>query len=155
MGDWRRQPKELTFLLDEDVKALKPFFPRKRVKTLAQMHLRSDTPDDAVVQRAWLRGLTIVTANGNDFRKAIIDYQERGRTGECKCLFGLVILPTGGEVQQRLLRGLRAVEARLRFRGKAITWKEVRKKNYEVRLLREGAPRVIDSLPPCKQKGGH
>src|SRR6266566_5776857 len=106
MGDFRREPKELTFLLDEDVKALRPLFPRKRVKTLAQMRLKPETPDADIVRKAWNRGFTIVTANADHFRKAITDFQERGRTGECLCLFGLVILPTGEEVQRRLLPSL-------------------------------------------------
>ena|SRR5436309_1959555 len=152
---FRREPKELTFLLDEDVRAMKSLFPRKRVKTLAQVRLKPDTPDADIVLTAWNRGFTIVTANADHFRKAITDFQERGRAGECSCLFGLVILPTREEVQRRLLPSLRAVERRLRFHGKAITWKDVRKKNYEVRLLRAGAPRVAELPPPCKLPGGH
>ena len=143
------------FLLDEDVTALKSLFPRKRVRTLAQVRLQRGTPDADIVLTAYNRGFTIVTANADDFRKAIIDRQRRGRSGECSCLFGLVILPTGEEVQRRLMPSLRTVEQQLRFRGKAITWKDVRKKNYEVRLLRDRAPRVAELPPPCKLPGGH
>ena len=46
---FRREPKELTFLLDEDVRAMKSLFPRKRVKTLAQVRLKPDTPDADIV----------------------------------------------------------------------------------------------------------
>src|SRR6266566_9037424 len=105
MGDFRREPKELTFLLDEDVKALRPLFPRKRVKTLAQMRLKPETPDADVVLKAWNRGFTIVTANADDFRKAIADFQQRA-VSDCACLWGLVLLPTGEEVQRRLLTNL-------------------------------------------------
>src|SRR5262245_63936690 len=155
MGDFRREPKELTFLLDEDVKALRPLFPKKGVRTLAQVRLKPNSTDATVIRMAWNRGFTIVTANADHFRKAIIDFQERGRAGECSCLFGLVILPSGEEVQRRLLSSLKAVEQRLRFSGKAITWKDVRKKPYEVRLQRSGAPRVAELPPPCKLPGGH
>lgn len=155
MGDFRPEPKEVAFLLDEDVKALKPLFPRKRVKTLAQVRLKPGTADANIVEMAWNRGFTIVTANGDDFRKAITDFQRQGRTGECSCLFGLVVLPTGEEVQRRLLPSLNAVERRLRFRGKAITWKDVRKKNLAVRLQRSRDPRVTELPPPCKLAGGH
>jgi hypothetical protein len=110
VGDFRREPKRLTFLLDEDVNALKDLFPRKRVRTLAQMRLKPGTSDAVIVRKAWSRGLTIVTANADDFRKLIIEFQERGRAGECSCFFGLVILPTGEQVQRRLLPSLRAVE---------------------------------------------
>ena len=153
MGDFRQEPTEVTFLLDEDVKALKSLFPRKRVKTLAQVRLRPDSTDAAIVLRAWERGFTIVTANADDFRKVIANFQERGAS-ECACLWGLVVLPTGEEVQRRLLTAWKAVERRLRFGGKAIAWRDVRKENYEVRILRSGAPRVV-ALPRCKRKGGH
>jgi hypothetical protein len=155
MGDFRREPKELMFLLDEDVQALKSLFPRKRVKTLKQVGLKPGTPDADIVLKAWSRGFTIVTANAKDFRKAITDHQRRGRAGECSCLWGLVIFPTGEEVQRHLPPRLTAVEPRLRFRGKAIKWKDVRKNNYEVRLLRSDAPRVAELPPPCKLPGGH
>jgi hypothetical protein len=153
MGDFRREPTEVTFLLDEDVKALKSLFPRKRVKTLAQVRLRPDSKDTDIVLKAWNRGFTIVTANGDDFRKAITDFQQRG-VSECACLWGLVLLPSGEEVQRRLLTNLKAVERRLRFGGKSITWRDVRRENYEVRFPRSGPPRVVP-LPRCKLKGGH
>jgi hypothetical protein len=117
MGDFRPEPKEVTFLLDEDVKALKPLFPKKRVKTLAQVRLKPNSTDADIVLKAWNRGFTIVTANADDFRKAITDFQRRG-VSDCACLFGLVLLPTGEEVQRRLLTDLNAVERRLRFGGK-------------------------------------
>jgi hypothetical protein len=75
VGDFRREPKQLTFLLDEDVNALKGLFPRKRVRTLAQMRLKPGTSDAVIVRKAWSRGLTIVTANADDFRKLIIEFQ--------------------------------------------------------------------------------
>jgi len=155
MGDFRREPRELTCLLDEDVKALKPVFPKKRVKTLADVRLRADSIDADMVQKAWNRGFTIVTANADHFRTAINDFQARGASGECSCLWGLVLLPTGEEVQRRILRSLRAVERRLRSGGKAIAWKDVRKNNYEVRILRSGAPRVAQLPPLCKLPDGH
>jgi hypothetical protein len=86
MGDFRREPTELTFLLDEDVKALKSLFPKKGVKTLAQVRLKPGTPDSDIARKAWDRGFTIVTANADHFRKAITDFQERGGAGECACL---------------------------------------------------------------------
>src|SRR5262245_45178666 len=155
MRAFRREPREQMFLLDEDVKALKPLFPKRRVKTIADLRLKLDLKDAEIVQRAWDRGFTIVTGNANHFRKEIIDFPHRGPKGSCSCLYGLLVLPTGHEVQRRLISDWKAVERRLRFGGKAITWKDVRKKNYEVRLLREGAPRVAELPSPCKLPGGH
>jgi hypothetical protein len=66
MGDFRREPTELTFLLDEDVKALKSLFPKKGVKTLAQVRLKPGTPDSDIARKAWDRGFTIVTANKSE-----------------------------------------------------------------------------------------
>jgi hypothetical protein len=155
MRPFRDEPRELVFLLDEDVKALKPLFPKRRVKILADLRRKLDSDDAEIVEMAWNRGFTIVTANANHFRKAIVDFQRRGPRGSCSCLYGLVILPTGHEVQRRLMSDRKAVERRLRFGDEAITWKEVRKRNYEVRLLRVGAPRVVELPPPCKLPGGH
>jgi hypothetical protein len=155
MDAFRREPRELVFLLDEDVKALKPLFPKRRAKTLADLRLKLDSDDAAIVQIAWDRGFTLATANANHFRTEITDFQHRGPNRSCSCLFGLVIFPTGYEVQRRLISDWNAVERRLRFEGKAITWKDVRKKNYEVRLLRSGASRVVELPPPCKLPGGH
>jgi hypothetical protein len=154
-ASFRREPRELVFFLDEDVKALKSLFPKKRVKTLADLRLKLDTDDAEIVEIARNRGFTIVTANANDFKKAIVDFQRKGAQGNCSCLYGLIILPTGHEVQRRLMSDRKAVEQRLRFGDEAITWKDVRKRNYEVRLLRVGAPRVVELPPPCKLPGGH
>jgi hypothetical protein len=153
MRDFRPGATEYTFLLDEDVKTLVPLFPKRRVKTLARVDLPPAASDDAVVLKAWNRQFTIVTGNGRDFRKAIADFQQRGAS-HCSCLFGLVVLPNGEEVQKQLLFDFKALQTRLRFKGKPITWKDVRRENYEVRLMKTGQARVTE-LPRCKLKGGH
>src|SRR5207253_3278818 len=71
MDAFRREPRELVFLLDEDVKALKPLFPKRRAKTLADLRLKLDSDDAAIVQIAWDRGFTLATANANHFRTEI------------------------------------------------------------------------------------
>ena len=84
------------FLLDEDVQGLanSGVLPSKRVKTLEDVGLQSGADDKDIVERAYERGLTIVTANRDHFRKSIVDFQQRGRSGECWCLYGLIALPT-------------------------------------------------------------
>ena len=154
MAHFRREPRELMFLLDEDVQGLanSGVLPRKRVMTLADVGLQSGADDKDIVERAYDRGLTIVTANRDHFRKAIMDFQQRGRSGECSCLYGLIALPTGKEVQERLLK---SASGQLRFGGKSLTWKDVWRRNVEVRLMHTGRPRISTLPPPCKLRGGH
>src|SRR2546425_1199330 len=99
MSDFRAGATEYTFLLDEDVKALVPLFPKRRVRTIGRLGLRSDAADFDIVRKAWNRQLIIVTANGRDFRRELVDFQRRG-VERCSCLWDLVILPSGEEIQK-------------------------------------------------------
>src|SRR5690348_8954301 len=152
MRDFRAGATGYTFLLDEDVKGLVSLFPKRRVKVLSDVHLRATATDMSIVRKAWNRQFVIVTGNGRDFRKAIDDFQQRG-VGGCSCLWGLVILPSGEEVQKRVLSDMKALERRLRFKGKRITWTDVHQENYEVRVMRTGDAHVTEH-PRCKQ-GDH
>jgi len=154
MAHFRPAPRELTFLLDEDVQGLidSAVWPRKRVKTLLDVDLPSGAADKDIVERAYERGLTIVTANREHFRKAIFDFQRRARSGKCSCLYGLIALPSGKATQERLLK---SAGRRLRFAGRALTWKDVWRRNIEVRLPRTGEPLISTLPPPCKLRGGH
>ncbi len=126
------------FLLDEDVKSLLPLFPKKRVKTLAMLGLHADMRDDKVVIEAWKRGYIIVTANNRDFNRAVEKFLSHGPKRECRCLWGLVLLPNGQAVQQRLLKNLNDLESRLRLDGKRTTWKEVHQSHLRVSVQRGG-----------------
>ena len=154
MSDFRREPAELAVLLDEDVKALKSLFPKKRVKILAQVGLKPDASDSDIVEMAWNRGFTIVTANGTHFRKAIADFQERGAAA-CSCLFGLVVLTTDVEGQRRRLSTLTTAERQLRYAGKAYRVEGCMEAELRGARDARGGPRVVESLPACKLRGGH
>ena len=152
MGDYRKGETEQTLLLDEDVKHLADLFPPRRVKTLSKVGLPKDAKDRAIVRMAWNRQFTIVTGNGQHFRKRIEEFQSRG-VKDCSCLFGLVILPSGEAIQRHVLRDWKRLERELRYNDKRITWKDVHRDNYQVRVLKNGRAQV-SQLPRCKTLHG-
>src|ERR1700730_4622260 len=103
MGDTYVTEPSYHFLLDEDVKHLLPLFPKKRVKTVSKIGLPVNATDDAIVLKAWTRGYTIVTANSRDFNRAVRMFLNTGPKGDCRCLWGLILLPSGQAIQERVL----------------------------------------------------
>lgn len=81
------------FLLDRDVSKVASLFPRKRTKTLADVGLSENARDSEIVTKAWERGLTIVTGNGDDFVREIDAFQSRTKRKDCHELHGLIVLP--------------------------------------------------------------
>jgi hypothetical protein len=91
------------FLLDRDVQKAKDCFPRKRVFTAEKAGLSEDAPDSAVVRRAFDLDAIIVTANGEDFFREIIDFQRKSKSSAygCREMHCLIVLSSGIEAQRR------------------------------------------------------
>ena len=143
MRDFRHGDTPYTFLFDEDVKGLASQFRNKRrVRTLSQVRLPPDADDKVIVRKAWARQFIIVTGNKRHFKKAIEDF--RGERGECPCMWGLVILPSGEEIQRRVLVDFKDLERDLWLRKKRVTWRDVHRKNYMVRAMKKGKPQVTE-----------
>jgi hypothetical protein len=123
------------FLIDNDSQRAGRFFPAKRVVTLAQAKLNSSASDAEIVARAWETECTIVTANGPDFEKRIDQFLRKTQRNDCHDLFGLVVIPNAAAIQDRVLPGL---ADKLRFDRKSITWDDVWRRNYLVRVHSTG-----------------
>jgi hypothetical protein len=145
--DFRHGDTAYTFLFDEDVKSIASQFRNKRrVRTLSQVGLPTTAHDRDIVRKAWGRQFIIVTANKQHFKKRIEEFH--GERGHCPCMFGLVILPSGEEIQKQVLVDFKALEQQLSFKKQSITWKDVHQKNYMVRVVKKGNPQVTE-LPLC------
>ena len=148
MGDtFVTHPVTYRFLLDEDVKGLLPLFPPKRVKTTADLDLPTNASDAAIVKAAWRRGFTIVTANTRDFNREVEAFLTTGPKRRCRCLWGLVLLPSG-TIQRQLLKRLRNLERRLQLDGKSVTWRDVQANHYRVTVYGDRSVKV-SKLPRC------
>jgi len=133
------------FLVDCDVEKAVTLLPHKRTRTTVEMGLAKDAPDAAIVKMAWERAWIIVTGNGDHFINEILRFQRKMEKRICHDLSGLVILPNGFEVQSRVMN---AVESKLRFGGKRVTWTDVWSKNYCVRIKKDSEP-TITTFPQC------
>jgi hypothetical protein len=131
--------REYKFLFDNDSQAAAKFFPDKRVITLTQAKLSTAAPDAEIVARARELGSIIVTANGDDYEREIKRFLQKSQRNDCYDLFGLVVIPNPAAIQERVLPGL---SAKLRFNGKAISWDEVWRENYLVRVHSDGTVEV-------------
>jgi hypothetical protein len=134
------------FLLDEDVRAAKSLFPKGRAKTVTDLGLRSDAADREVVLAAWEGRYIIVTGNADDFIPEIMRFLKKTKKAECHELFGLVVLPNGYLTQKRILG--RAANT-LRFGGRKLTWADIWRDNYFVRVGKSGSPEV-KRFPRCQ-----
>jgi hypothetical protein len=128
--------RKYRFLIDNDSQAASQYFPGKRVVSLSQAKLASSASDAEVVAAAWEMECIIVTANGPDFEKEIQRFLQKTQQNDCHDLFGLVVIPNPSAVQDRVLPGL---TRKLRFNGKNITWQNVWRQNYLVRVHSGGA----------------
>jgi hypothetical protein len=133
------------FLVDRDVAKAADLLPRKRTHTTVEAGLSENADDDAIVKLAWERKWIIVTGNGDEFVARIRKFQRKTEKLDCHELSGLIILPSGFELQKRLLA--KAGE-RLRFDGKRITWADVWSENYCVKLRKNSSPEIT-KFPKC------
>jgi hypothetical protein len=146
MREKRKDPKpKYGFLFDRDVSKSASFFPAKRRWTMEQVGLPQNATDAEIVRKASDLGLTIVTANGDDFVKEFEKFLRQAKQTECHDMSGLVILPNGYENQRRSLKG---IEKKLRLDGHKISWAVVADKDCWVRVKKEGSPEV-DRFPRC------
>jgi hypothetical protein len=134
--DGKAEMREYKFLFDNDSHAAAKFFPEKRVITLAQAKVSTAASDAEIVARARELGAIIVTANGEDYEKEIKRFLQKSQRNDCYDLFGLVVIPNPAAIQERVLPGL---GAKLRFSGKAISWDDVWRENYLVRVHSDSA----------------
>lgn len=136
------------FVFDRDSEGASDVFSKSRVVTLDALGLPPRAPDEDVIAAAAERKCILVTANGKDFVQKAMKYiaqSSRRRTGSCHDLSGLVILPTGLEIQRRLLREARQ---RVRIYGRPLSWADVAAKSYYVRFKGSG-PADVRLLPRC------
>jgi hypothetical protein len=124
------------FLIDNDSQSASMHFPGKRVVTLTQAGLSQAASDSEVVAAAREMGCIIVTANGPDFEREIKHFLQKSQRKDCYDLYGLVVIPNAAAIPTRALKGL---SAKLRIDGKPISWENVWRENYLVRVHSDGS----------------
>jgi predicted nuclease of predicted toxin-antitoxin system len=140
------------FLFDHNCSDAAQFFPKRRRLSLKQAGLAPDATDRQIVERASERRWVIVTVNGDDFIDEITRYLRQTKKLQCHDLSGLVILPSGHEVQRRVLA---QVERKLILEGRRIEWKDVWNLDCCVRVTRDGRAQVsrFERCFYCKKNG--
>jgi len=140
------------FLFDHNCSDAAQFFPKRRILTLKQAGLALDATDRQIVERASERKWIIVTVNGDDFVDEITRYLKQTTRHNCHDLSGLVILPSGHEVQRHALA---QIERKLFLEGKRIGWKEVWDLDCCVRVRRDGRAEIskFERCFYCKKNG--
>lgn len=133
------------FLLDRDVAKAASLFPYKRTKTIEDVGLTQNAPDSEIVRTAWSLELTIVTGNGDDFKREFLKFLSQTTRKECHEMRGLVVLPNGFEHQRRFLHG---IEKTLRLGREKLTWADVADLDCYVKLQRSGRA-TISRFPRC------
>lgn len=98
------------FLLDHMVLGLKPEFREGITETILDGALKRDADDMEVIDLALIRHAILVTADVGILPKCTM-YQDRSRD----CLYGLLLLPDGIEIQKRLLSDLRQGAKQMRW----------------------------------------
>lgn len=131
-----------TFLLDHDVEKMAPLFPSKRTVTATKLRL---VADDDIMRAACERECIIVTANGDEFLKRILGYQRQSQKKECHETRGLLVLPSGFELQKRAWA---SAGRGVTMDRKLLQWNKIRDDNYYVKLNASGR-HTVKRLPRC------
>jgi hypothetical protein len=136
------------FLLDNDVRGVAEAFPRKQVVQLSDIGLATRTADDVIVEVASLRELVIVTHNRKDYERFVPERisQSTKKDGGCTQVNGLIILLQDTTIGQ--IRAIKRAQTRLKFNGKAITWKDVHEQCLKIVIEDQGTP-TVTQLPRC------
>lgn len=136
------------FMLDRGVNHLLDCFPPKRVVSTETLGLRSNMPDDKIVEEASIRGHILLASNRRDFLEDAKRYiaQSSKKEGGCRRVPGMILLVPNEEIaQRRILKGL---QSRLMFEGKPITYGDVHDRDLLVTVEADGKARVT-RLPRC------
>lgn len=129
------------FLLDNSVKDLRPYFREGVTETTIDHELAPHADDLEVIDLAWYRSAIIVTTDLRFPEKCLL-YQRQKNS----CLYGLLLLPSGLEIQKRVLEELRSGKRKMihsRY-DKTVTWADVNHDNLLVRTYRESNPDVSE-----------
>jgi len=119
---------------------LAAFF-RGNAALTTELGLRPGADDFDVIGLASARHALLVTADQGFVRKCKI-WQEQSRD----CLYGLLLLPQGMELQKRIMTDIDRGRRRLlhpQFEG-AVRWSDVHQANLLVQAHAEGSPKVND-----------
>jgi len=130
------------YLLDSSIPGdLKEDFPRGAATTSTECGLKNDADDMDVIGLAFERKALLVTADRESAHKCRT-YQDRRQ----RCMFGLLILPQGIEVQRRLLAELSGGRKKLLHRqyDRQVNWMDVHDDNLAVVVHMNGNPAVTD-----------
>jgi hypothetical protein len=121
------------------VLALKSEFREGVTETILDLGLKPDADDLKVIDLASRRHAILVTADVKIFQKCKA-YQDRNKV----CLYGLLMLPDGFEVQRRLLGDLRQRTKQMHHSryDYPLTWADVHDDNLFVKVHKSGDPGV-------------
>ena len=127
------------FLLDHAVLALKPEFREGITETILDGGLKPDADDMEVIELAAKRHAILVTTDIRILPK-YKSYQDRSKD----CLYGLLLLPDGIEIQRKLLGDLRQGTKQMRHvrYDYPLTWADVHHDNLLVKVHKSGDPSV-------------
>jgi hypothetical protein len=136
------------FMLDQGVSHLSDCFPSKRVVTMEMLGLRPTSSDDEIVEWASDNSYLLVTSNRRDFQHAASRYvrQSSKKQFGCRRVPGMILLVPNDEITQR--RVLTKLEARLRFEGKQISYRDVHDRDLLVTIEASGKV-TVSRLPRC------
>jgi len=118
---------------------LADFFPYGDAALTTQFTLKPRADDLDVIALASERHSILVTADQGFIKKCRI-WQEQHRD----CLYGLLLLPQGIELQRRILEGIKQGRRKLLHSQyeKSATWLDVHDDNLLIQAHREGFPQV-------------
>lgn len=120
---------------------LADFFPQGDAVLTTQFGLQPRADDMNVIDLANERRSILVTADQGFIRKCRI-WQEQHR----ECLYGLLLLPQGIELQRRILANVKCQRRKLLHKQleRSATWWDVHDENLLIQAHQEGFPQVHD-----------
>ncbi len=129
------------FLLDSSLsESLKTLFPGGNAQKTNACGLSQNADDIDVIDLAYARRAVLVTTDHGIVTKCKAFQKQHD------CMYGLLILPNGIEVQRHILGDLRKERKKLRFHklNQPLTWAKIRDYNFLVRTQLSGHPHVSE-----------
>jgi hypothetical protein len=135
-------------MLDRGVNHLRDCFSSKRVVSTETLGLRSNLPDEEIIEHAAINGHLLVASNRRDFLRDAKRYiaQSSKKPYGCRRVPGMILLVPNDEITQR--RVLKDLESRLRFEGKRISYADVHDRDLVV-VVEASGKAIVSKLPRC------